>query len=420
MAGLFKSLGDQISPEILQGVEIENAFKKLRKLAAIKGFNTPRLSTAAIFSQPTATIINSNAVIDIIISIPISIQSQALDLFRLESFPFQLFSNSIKNYAIIPSTNLIAANQERTTILEITNEELAQCRSITKVFFCPNIIRRKTSTTHSCVVNLFQAKFEAIRQTCDVSIIPAKEQVIRVNHFSTYFYTFGGKLFWKYSTTNPSGLPVEKHASVTLAPGLWHIQAPKQSDCTITTPTFTYRSFSPLEVVSQFETLSIDTDFRSLLNLSAGEIDLGIKLIEEHGNKNAIKLHEIKAAIDKAKAETWQYSSFQGTGIGLGFTAPLAIATLAVLCIAYFCLRKKAKTTIHQILNVPPPSAQDWKKGVFMHNRAFPKKNLKPEFFRFFGKFPLNFEFYNEISKIILNFGKFSLEFRKLTSNFGI
>ena len=197
----------------------------------------------------------------------------------------------------------------------------------------------------------------SIRQTCDVSIIPAKEQVIRVNHFSTYFYTFGGKLFWKCSTTNQSGLPVEKHASVTLAPGLWHIQAPKQSDCTITTTTFTYRSFSPLEVVSQFETLSIDTDFRSLLNLSAGEIDLGIKLIEEHGNQNAIKLHEIKAAIDKAKAETWQYSSFQGTGIGLGFTALLAIATLAVLCIAYFCLRKKAKTTIHQILNVPLPSA---------------------------------------------------------------
>lgn len=367
---LFQALAGKLSPHLLSGKQLNKAFNEIKKQTLKRGMILTPEEIGSMFQLPTSLILHQNWIADVLTHLPIRLQGQTLQIYKLEALPFMMnnqYRNQSRTFELHLKTKFIAANPRKTLLIEMYEEDFVQCSHVVNTFFCPMLIQKPMSAEDSCLVALFQHHLDGIDKICEITTSSPGAKIIRINHFTSFVSTTDPlKVFFECNLAEDPR--IHKQDAVTLPHGTHSITTSRDSDCVISSPSFSYRSYAPLSIQTEFNPDSVDGTpiFNKILGLTAEEINQGVELIEQNHPRKVMKINEIKNALQIAKdfSSTNQQIGriYLGGSIGGGILSFVVIVISVAICSTaiYYCAKKKK---VEKLANIWMPSTQPPQAG---------------------------------------------------------
>ncbi len=118
----------------------------------------------AFYALPMLTQ-NHGHVLQVVLSIPLINVKDTMTLLRY--IPLPIKTTSGLQLLLQGTRPYIATNEQRTLFQEVSNEELAECTPIRRIFLCPHLrVLNKREGTPSCLLALLEGKIEAAQKVC--------------------------------------------------------------------------------------------------------------------------------------------------------------------------------------------------------------------------------------------------------------
>ena len=377
--GIFQSLSGTVPPHLLNGIKLREAFLNMKKKSTERGFTMTQKEIAHLFQLPVSVILHENNQLDIIIHCPLRLQEQTMDIYKLQSLPFILEGIPDKSYTINTENRYLGTNSRKTSIIELSSEDINVCSRVSDVYYCPDLIQRHAIPENSCVISLYRHEHQNIMQSCDIVLAPTRTKIVRVTHYEAFMSTQGTKIFYK---CNPANNPTRAQSgSLLVEAGTFRIQTSKEADCIISTRSFSYRAFRPLEEAMRFEPITIQTNFLQMLNMTREQMKAGIELIEKHQTNKPMKIKEIKMELEAARGTITATSQINGLTIALAITATVVLIIACCTSSAAAWYLKTRHTVAKQAnnwlkANNAPPSAPQNAQGDLQMANLNPQNNI--------------------------------------------
>ena len=164
--GIFQSLSGDVPPSLINGNHLKDAFHKIRRKSAERGFMMTQDEIAHLFQLPVSVILRSTPQMDIVIHFPVRLQGQTMDIYKLESLPYILKDIPDKSCTISTKTRYLGANTRKTSIIELSSEDISTRSRVSDVFYCPYLIQVHSIPEDSCIISLYRDQQENIVKSC--------------------------------------------------------------------------------------------------------------------------------------------------------------------------------------------------------------------------------------------------------------
>ena len=299
VAGIFDCLTGKVSAYLLNGKHLREAFEMIRAKSAQRGFEMTQQEVIQLFQLPVSVILHQSNKADFVLHIPLKVQGMTMEVLRLESLPFQIESIPDRSYLIKTQNRYLGANARKTSLIELSQDDLAKCSKVQKTLFCPDLTQKLAIPENSCIISLYRDQQQNILDSCELMLAKTRTKLVRATHFQSFLATQGTKIFYKcQSARNKAKV---KTGSMSLQAGTYRIETNPRADCIVSSQTFSYRAYSPLEQTMKFEPIAIQSNFMQLLNLTTEQVKQGIDLLQIHKSQKPMKLSEIRKEINTAK-----------------------------------------------------------------------------------------------------------------------
>ena len=182
--------------------------------------------------------------------------------------------------------------------------------------YCPDLTQKLSIPQDSCIISLYRDQQQNILNSCEIMLAKTRTKLVRATHFQSFLATEGTKIFYKCSmASNPKKITT---GSKSLKAGTYRIETNRQADCIISSKTFSYRSYSPLEEELKYEPIAIQSNFMELLNITAEQVKEGVELIEMHTSDKRMKQRNTKGDKPGQKRKDSKVKSKQHVHIDYG------------------------------------------------------------------------------------------------------
>ena len=139
VAGIFDCLTGKVSAYLLNGKHLREAFELIRAKSAQRGFEMTQQEVIQLFQLPVSVILHQSNKADFVLHIPLKVQGMTMEVLRLESLPFQIESIPDRSYLIKTQNRYLGANARKTSLIELSQDDLAKCSKVQKTLFCPDL-----------------------------------------------------------------------------------------------------------------------------------------------------------------------------------------------------------------------------------------------------------------------------------------